>query len=125
MNPDKPPVIIDKGKINKYLVKLNELKSQYSDEISSELVHSNDKDSKFKVRKGWFTTVTLWLGSIEKTYKKGSLPISAALVDRINETISLFTSKEFVDKERVAREDIDTANGIIDETIRELERVLQ
>lgn len=89
---------------------LRGLRTGWKDEIPDRVIHSNEPDNLYKVRRNWFTGVVadvenlLIEGSITNGNKRAA---AEQLLDR-------FTSEEFRDQELTTAEDIQTANRLID-----------
>lgn len=91
------------------------LRNEFSDEIPDEIVHSTDKDNKYKVRRSWFTGV---VAAAEEALRKGEIKTSEGklAVEQLSER---FTSEEFIQKAKTEKEDIEKANELIDIILEE------
>jgi uncharacterized protein YaaW (UPF0174 family) len=89
---------------------LKSLRRDWSDEIPQEVIHFNDEDSKYKVRRNWFQQIVTntWMlldeGKISNEESKKAA----------EELIEKFTSEEFVERKLTTSEDIETANHLMD-----------
>jgi hypothetical protein len=93
--------------------KLRELREDWSDEIPQEEKHSTSENNKYKVRGAWFDSVVadVWLLLEDKVITKEESKKAA------NELINKFTTEEFKNRELTTKEDIQTANKLIDEIL--------
>ena len=90
-------------------------KNDFSNEIPKEIIHGDKKENLFfKVRKNWFQRIVLWLGMLEKS----NIIRDENILQRARNFIKEYTSTKFVKQERVAKEDIQKADELIDEIIK-------
>jgi hypothetical protein len=130
--PDNKP-----DSIENYLNVFKRLKDNYSNDIPEEIVHSDAIDSKFKIRRGWFSALVGqfllfkedYLDNIRDRKNEESVDsedddkeIEKLLAD-IEAFITYCTSKEFQLVERITAEDVDTGDGILDRVISHLEKL--
>lgn len=89
---------------------LRVLRFGWKDEIPQVILHSTDKDNWYKVRARWFTGVCAdTFNLLNEKRLQGPQSIAAA-----QQLIQVFTSEEFVSKERTDQGDIVLANQLID-----------
>jgi len=92
------------------LEQLKELRFNFSDEIPSRIVHSNDPDNKFKVRKNWFQGV---VANVANALEDGQISTQEGKV-AAEQLLKRFTAEEFVDQKLTTPVDINEANRLID-----------
>jgi hypothetical protein len=92
---------------------LSHLRQEYSDEIPSQIIHSSDKNNRFKVRKGWISNV---VGDLEVAINQGVVT-DPKIIQAANEFIDWATGEEFGKQERTTKADIEKANRMIDQVL--------
>ncbi len=108
-----------KEKIQKMIAKLSHLKNDFSEDIPKEIIHSTSKNAgTYKVRKVWFTMLTLLLNDI--MYREHLLN-NEKLTKKIKDYKQKVTNSQF-NTRLTTREDINEANTLIDEVVAELEK---
>lgn len=130
----KPENIPDS--IEYYLNVFKRLRDDYSNDIPEEVIHSDALDSKFKIRRGWFTALVGqlillkedYLGYIINTETEKDLADDynkkmEKLIADVEAFITYCTSKEFQEVERIAAEDVDTGDSILARVISHLEKL--
>lgn len=102
---------------------LRRLKTVYKNGIPEEVKNSMSKDTGWKVQRGWFQPVAGKLANIILKSRSGEVSISKELLDKISAYNEKLTSDDNPLKYRLTlQEDIDEAEGMIDEVIAELEK---
>ena len=110
----------EKEKIAKQIERFRYFKNEWKSEIPNQILSGASPDKKYKVRKNWFQGV---IGDLEW----GVLPLLSkekhqVLIEDIRNFFSRYTSAEF--KSRLTtKEDIDTADSLIDSVISVLENL--
>lgn len=89
--------------------RLRTLRDSWSDEIPEEIIHSNSRNNRFKVRKNWFQGVTATLEEVlegidDEDFEKRI---------KIAEFVTQYTSPSFKDKPLTEESDIYEANEMI------------
>lgn len=89
---------------------LRGLRTGWKDEIPGKVIHSNEPDNLYKVRRNWFTGV---VADVENLLVEGSIRNGVKKV-AAEQLLERFTSDEFRDRDLTTPEDIQTANNLID-----------
>jgi hypothetical protein len=93
--------------------KLKEFRKDWKEEIPEKVIHSNDTNKKYKVRRVWFQGV---VGIVESLLMGGHLKPDQVVA--ANSILEKFTSEEFHQQELTTRQDIETANSLIDTILK-------
>lgn len=89
---------------------LKRLRTDWSDQIPKEIVHSDAPDNQYKVRRNWFTGV---VADVANLLDEGEIT-DLARQTAAKQLIASFTSEEFINRDLTTIEDIQTANSLID-----------
>lgn len=100
------------------LIYLNELLTKNSDEIPNEVIRSNAKDNKFKVRKMWWQGLFGALVLVKNYYKE----VPNELLKRIEVFKFKYSSDNNFDERLTTKNDIDEANQLIKDIQGELNK---
>ncbi len=102
----------------KTIQRLLSLKNDFSDSIPSTVIHSNNPNNKFKVRRNWFQALT---ANLENAVNAGEIK-NEQLKKEITRFVDYAVSDTFHGKPLTEKKDIDWANKIIDMVVAELSR---
>jgi hypothetical protein len=94
---------------------LKMLRHDFSDEIPDRILHSTNKDNKYKVRRNWFQGV---VADTENALSKGKIKTSEGKL-AAEQLLERFTSEEFKQRELTEKRDIEEANKLIDIILQE------
>lgn len=89
---------------------LRDLRTNWKDEFPDHIVHSDEADREYKVRRSWFEGV---ISDVENLLTEEIITDSTKIT-AAERLLERFTSKEFIDQELTTAEDIATANRLID-----------
>ncbi len=95
---------------------IQELRRDYSDEIPVEVIHSNNPDNKYKVRKAWWMTVAIYLKLLEDFLPPELVKESYSLMDIYQKNLKQ-------NRELTTEGDIKAANSLLDRVLSNLEKL--
>ena len=91
------------------------MRHDFSDEIPDKILHSTDKDNKYKVRRNWFAGVT---ADVEYAISEGEIRTSEGKL-AAEQLLERFQSEEFKQRELTEKRDIEEVNKLIDIILQE------
>lgn len=121
----EPQPNIEQGNenITKLINKLTYLKDECSSEIPDQIIEGNESDIQYKVRKNWWNGLVGHFENVVISHLDEQ--IHSALIEKIRQFISDYTSEEFQGSRGrlTTKEDIERADDLIEEVISTLENL--